>query len=141
MRSFILKSILAVLTVIAVASCSTSSKLNAVKTLTSAPWELSTINGQTADVNQFRTGIPFLLFEKGGLLKGSTGCNNFNGKFDLSKTDLSLDAGAMTRMACQGNGEQTFLTALKNVKKMKVEGDKLILTDGLTELMTLKQKK
>ena len=93
MRSFILKSILAVLTVIAVASCSTSSKLNAVKTLTSAPWELSTINGQTADVNQFRTGIPFLLFEKGGLLKGSTGCNNFNGHHLDQARRGDLDSG------------------------------------------------
>jgi heat shock protein HslJ len=44
-------------------------------------------------------------------------------------------------MACQGNGETLFLDALKQVKMMKSDGDKLILLDGTMEIMTLVPKK
>jgi len=63
------------------------------------------------------------------------------GNYKLKKACLELEPGAITRMACQGNGETLFLDALKQVKMMKSDGDKLILLDGTKEIMTLVPKK
>jgi heat shock protein HslJ len=110
-------------------------------TLTSHPWELNTLNGNALDLSDFQNGKPFFLFENSGMLSGSTGCNNMSGNYKLKKACLELEPGAITRMACQGNGETLFLDALKHVKMMKLDGDKLILLDGTKEIMTLLPKK
>lgn len=132
---------IAALLIVIVSSCGSTCKMANKKQLTSHPWELSTLNGSTPDLNQFRTGMPFLLFASKGKLSGSTGCNNMAGNYKLKKACLELEPGAITRMACQGNGETLFLDALKQVKMMKSDGDKLILLDGTMEIMTLVPKK
>jgi heat shock protein HslJ len=81
------------------------------------------------------------LFADKGKLSGSTGCNNMSGSYKLKKACLEIEPGAITRMACQGNGETLFLDALKHVEMMKLDGDKLILLDGTKEIMTLLPKK
>jgi heat shock protein HslJ len=132
---------IAALLIVLVSSCGSTCKMANKNKLTSNSWELSTINGSTPDLNQFRTGMPFLLFGSKGKLTGSTGCNNMAGNYTLKKACLELEPGAITRMACQGNGETLFLDALKQVKMMKSDGDKLILLDGTKEIMTLVPKK
>ena len=64
-----------------------------------------------------------------------------SGNFKLKKACLQLEPGAITRMACQGNGEAIFLDAMKQVKNMKVDADKLTLLDGNKEVMTFVAKK
>jgi heat shock protein HslJ len=122
-------------------ACGTTSKLSAKKVLSSHPWEISTLNGTAPDLNEFRTGLPFLLFGSKGQLTGSTGCNNMSGNYKLKKDILQLEPGAITRMACQGNGEALFLDAIRKVKNFKIDGDKLTLLDGTKEIMTLGVKK
>jgi len=141
MKKNLLLLTLASLLILIASSCGTTCKMNTKKQLSSHAWELNTINGNAPDMSQFRTGMPFLLFEKSGKLSGSTGCNNMSGNFKFKKACLELDPGAMTRMACQGNGESQFLDALKQVKNMKLDGDKLSLFDGTKEIMTLIPKK
>jgi heat shock protein HslJ len=111
------------------------------KTLASHAWELSTINGNALDTKEFVTGTPYLLFQQKSKLLGSTGCNNMVGNYKLKKACLSLEPGAITKMACQGNGEFIFLAAIKQVKNMKVEAEKLTLLDGNKEVMTFVAKK
>jgi heat shock protein HslJ len=111
------------------------------KTLASHAWELSTINGNAFDTKEFVTGTPYLLFQQKSKLLGSTGCNNMVGSYKLKKACLSLEPGAITKMACQGNGESIFLAALKQVKNMKVDAEKLTLLDGNKEVMTFVAKK
>ena len=132
---------IAALLVVLISSCGSTCKMANKNKLTAQAWELSTLNGSTPDMNQFRTGVPFLLFGSKGKLSGSTGCNNMAGNYKLKKACLELEPGAITRMACQGNGEALFLEAVKQVKMMKLDGDKLILLDGAQEIMTLVPKK
>jgi len=132
---------IAALLLVIVSSCGSTCKMANKNKLTSHPWELSTLNGNATDLNEFRTGLPFLVFDGGGKLSGSTGCNNMSGNYKLNKACLELEPGAITRMACQGNGESLFLDAMKQVKMMKLDGDKLILLDGAKEIMTLGAKK
>ena len=132
---------MAALLIVIFFSCGSTCKMANKNKLTAQPWELSTLNGSEPDINQFRTGKPFLLFAGKGKLSGSTGCNNMAGNYKLKKACLELDPGATTRMACQGNGEALFLEAVKQVKMMKFDGDNLILLDGTKEIMTLIPKK
>ena len=122
-------------------SCGTTSKTNITSMLTSHTWELSTLNGKALDLTKFQTGTPFFRFEDDGKFSGSTGCNNFSGNFNLENESLTLNPGAMTRMACPGNGEMLVLEALSMVKNIKIDEDKLTLLDGSRELMTLVPEK
>jgi heat shock protein HslJ len=109
--------------------------------LKSNTWELKTINGSAFETKEFLTGTPYLLFQKSGKLLGSTGCNNMMGTYKLKKACLQLDPGAITRMACQGNGEAIFLDAMKKVQSMKIDAEKLTLSGDNKEIMTFVPKK
>lgn len=122
-------------------SCGSVSNINPLNLLTKNPWVLSSLMGSGLDINQFTGGIPSLSFLDGGKLAGFSGCNDFSGSFQLEGTGLQLDPGAITKKACPGNGEQTFLNAISNVSDMKVGKDKLTLLRGAEEIMTLIPKK
>lgn len=141
MKKQLFQITMATLLIVIISSCGSTCKMANKNKLTAQPWELSTLNGSTPDMEQFRTGMPFLLFADKGKLSGSTGCNNMSGSYKLKKACLEIEPGAITRMACQGNGETLFLDALKHVEMMKLDGDKLILLDGTKEIMTLLPKK
>ena len=132
---------IAALLIVFASSCGSTCKMANKNKLTAQPWELSTLDGKAPNMSEFRTGMPFLIFAGKGKLSGSTSCNNMAGNYQLKKACLKLDPGAITRMACQGNGETLFLDALKKVEMMKLDGDKLILLDGTKEIMTLLPKK
>lgn len=118
-------------------SCGSTGKLNTLSILTGNTWELSSLMGEDLDLNKFPDGLPSLSFLEGGKLAGFAGCNNFSGGFSLEGTSIKLDPGAMTRKACQGSGEDDFISALGKVKNIKAGKDKLTLLDGSTEIMTL----
>ncbi|WP_186757578.1 META domain-containing protein [Echinicola salinicaeni] len=134
MKQLKLSSLLLIL-FLGFSSCSSVSNLNPLDLLTGNNWVLSSLMGGGLDM--FSGALPSLNFSENGGLTGSTGCNSFNGNFQLSGTGINLDPGAMTRKACPGDGENQFLSALKNVSKFKVAQDKLTLLDGAQELMTL----
>lgn len=141
MKNLLFKVTLAALLMLIVNACGSTCKMSLKKHLASNPWEMSTLKGITPDANEFRTGLPYLLFDKKGKMTGSTGCNNMSGSYQLNKSGIALNPGATTRMACQGNGESLFLEAIKQVKNFKFDGDKLILLNGAEEIMTMVQKK
>ena len=141
MKKHLFQFTIAVLLLLLINSCGTTCKMSTKKHLASNPWEMSTLKGSAPDANEFQTGIPFLLFDKKGKMTGSTSCNNMSGSYQLSKSGIELEPGAITRMACQGNGESLFLQALKEVKNFKFDGEKLILLNGPDEIMTLIPKK
>jgi len=117
--------------------CGSTQKLDTGSLLTGNTWELSSLMGEDPDRNEFRDGLPSLSFLEGGKLAGFAGCNNFSGGFSLEGTSIKLDPGAMTRKACQGSGENEFISAMSRVKNIKAGKDKLTLLDGTTEIMTL----
>jgi heat shock protein HslJ len=141
MKNQVFKITVAALLLLLINSCGTTCKMSMKKHLASNPWEMSTLKGSAPDAKEFQTGIPFLLFDKKGKMTGSTGCNNMAGNYQLNKSGIVLEPGAITRMACQGKGETLFLEALKQVKNFKVDGEKLVLLNGADEIMTLVPKK
>lgn len=122
-------------------SCSMVKGLdNPLELLTKNQWVLSTLLGNVIGKSDFGQQLPFLNFGDDGSINGSTGCNNFNGQFNLSGTSLSLDPGAMTKKACPGEGESNFLSALNSVKNFKIDGNTLKLLDGAKEVMSFIKK-
>lgn len=122
-------------------ACSSSANLNPLSLLTSKTWQLSSLMGESLDKGKFTSGIPSLDFLEGGRLAGYTGCNNFSGRFSLEGSGIKLDPGAMTGKACEGSGENEFISALEKVKNFTVQKEKLTLLDGTTELMSFFPKK
>ena len=131
-----LSSVLILVLILSFSSCSSVGNLNPMSLLTGNNWMLNTLMGKALDPGKFLSGIPSLNFLEGGKLSGFTGCNDFNGAFDLDGKGINLDPGAMTKKSCEGGGENDFLSALKQVSNFKVDKDKLTLMDGAKELMS-----
>lgn len=67
---------------------------------------------------------------------------HFSGNFSIEGTGLKLDPGGLTKKACEGSGEDDFVSALIAASQFKVNRDKLTLMDGAKELMSfIPQKK
>lgn len=128
-------SILSLVAVLSFASCSSVGNLNPMSLLTGNNWVLSSLLGNTLDGSLFSGGLPFLNFMDEGKLTGFTGCNNLSGSFNIEADGINLDPGAMTKKACEGDGENQFLSALSKANNFKVGKNKLTLLDGATELL------
>ncbi len=99
--------------------------------LVASTWQLSKMGGQDAAADAFMKGLPYLNFTSEGKLSGSTGCNSFNGSFELKDTGLKISPGAMTKMMCPGSGEKEFLTGLANTNSAAIEDGRLMLRDSV----------
>jgi heat shock protein HslJ len=121
-------------------ACSSAKKLNITDLLQGKSFNVESIAGKLLNVADYKNGLPSFNFGTEGKLSGNAGCNNFNGNFKVDGRSLSLNPGAMTRMACPGSGESDFLNALKQVTGLKQEGSKLKLLNGATEVMSLVPK-
>ncbi|MEI6061781.1 MAG: META domain-containing protein [Bacteroidota bacterium] len=141
MKKQLLHFTLATLMLLLITSCGSTGKMASKKLLSSSTWELNSLKNRPIDTTAFRTGMPFLLFDKSGKLTGSTGCNNLSGSYKLSKSEFTLDPGAITKKTCQGNGEELFLRAIHYAKNMKIDANKLTLMNGANEIMTFIPKK
>ncbi len=133
MRKFF--TVFAMAAILNFASCSSAGIFNPVSLLTGNNWVLNSLVGNSLDGSMFSGGLPFLDFMDEGRLSGFTGCNNFSGSFDLESSEIKINPGAMTKKACEGEGEDKFLSALSKVNNYKVARNKLTLMDGATELL------
>jgi heat shock protein HslJ len=122
-------------------ACSSTKNLNVMDTLTQNSWVVNSLLGKQLDPAVYMKGLPSMNFGADGKLTGSTGCNKFTGNYKLDGMGVKLDPGAMTRMACPGNGEADFLAAAQQVTNLKMNGNTLSLLNGATEVMSLIPKK
>lgn len=106
--------------------------------LSGKEWNVTSLLGKTlgSEVDK----LPSLNFGDNGKLFGTTGCNNFVGSFKLEGASLSLDPGAITKMFCPDSPEQNFLTAIKQVTNLKMDGSTLNLLNGANTVMSLVPK-
>lgn len=101
------------------------------ETLFEYKWNLTDLNGQPIATGSRDT--PHLLFYPGQVsrVSGSTGCNRLNGTFELSTVHkIKFSPLATTRMACPGNTESQFLTALGQVDNWSIINNQLLLNNG-----------
>ena len=94
-------------------------------------WVLEVLEGKEITAEDYMREPPRLEFRKAeGKVGGTTGCNSLGGSYIAENGKLSFGPLASTRMACPGDGEQRFLTALSKVNAFKIEDRKLYLMEG-----------
>jgi heat shock protein HslJ len=123
------------------ARSTTSTGRRAATTLTGTSWTLATYRGSAAMVPASGAGAASLAFAPAGRLSGSTGCNSFGGSYTATGSELTIQLGPMTQMACTGQGlttqEAAVTTQLPRVTGYAIDGSVLTMTgSGHVELFT-----
>ena len=105
-------------------------------------WEVAELPGAafTLDV-LYPEKKPTMVFDVTGMkVSGTTSCNSYNGTYKVDGSVIDLSAPmAMTRMACPGDGETTFVNALKKVNGWTVREETLRLMAGDLVVMHLRK--
>jgi len=135
------------ITFIALVGCNSSKKTSGNMTDTSllnGTWELNYITGpRIAFDGLYPDKKPTITFDvAGNKVMGNSSCNNFNGKLNVTGNKINFnDPMAMTRMMCQGQGENTFMETLKKVDSWTVtDGKTLNLLMGDLSMMRFSKK-
>lgn len=130
-----------VLFVTAFISCRSTKATMPVDVLTSGTWELSTLNGTTVQASDFGRSLPYISFSTDNKVTGNGGCNTFSGSYNLNdEGGINISQVIATKMYCEGK-EPEFFTALNNANMTKAVDDKLVLLNGMKEVMTFIRKK
>ena len=92
----------------------------------SGTWELNYISGPRIAFNGLYPGkkptIKFEIADK--KFSGNTSCNSYTGALVADDTSINFTAPfAMTKMACPGEGEATFIQMLRKVGSYAVTSD------------------
>ena len=99
----------------------------------SGTWQLVSLNGEVANVEDYARELPELNFEAfTKKVSGYSGCNRLTGTYKADETGLlNFLPLATTRMLCEGkNKEAAFLNALRTVSAYKFDSDHLLLLKG-----------
>jgi heat shock protein HslJ len=70
---------------------------------------------------------------------GNAGCNTINGKVEVDGSNITFSEIITTEMACPGNLEQRFLTALQSVDSYKLEKLRLFLYEDEEERLVFRK--
>ncbi|MBL7859129.1 MAG: META domain-containing protein [Cyclobacteriaceae bacterium] len=94
-------------------------------------WVLEMVDGKPVNTADYMRELPRLEFRKAdGKVIGTTGCNSIGGSYTAKNGKLSFSPLVSTRMACPGDGEHHFLSALNSVDSYKIKDLTLFLMQG-----------
>jgi heat shock protein HslJ len=122
-------TVLALLICTALVSCTTmkpGSIGNGGLSQLSGTWELNYISGPRIAFNGLYPAVkPIIKFEIAEKrFSGNTSCNSFSGSLVADDTTINFTAPfIMTKMACPGEGEATFIEMLKKVSNYTITSD------------------
>lgn len=96
--------------------------------ITNKYWKLIQLNGQPVRLGKRE---PFIRLNENKNVNGNSGCNTFNGKYELPEGNkIKFSPFSMTKMACIGNDiENEFMRVLENTTSYSVSSNELILQD------------
>ncbi len=104
-------------------------------------WELADIPGARVSIaGMYPNKKPIITFDiNDNKFVGNTSCNNFSGLLIVYDNKINFNkAMAMTKMMCEGEGETTFVEALKKVDTYTINADNsLSLHTGGVETLRL----
>jgi heat shock protein HslJ len=122
-----------------VIGCSTKKAGNEVDFRLHDIWALEFINGEEFIMGEQETHPVIEIYLVEGRVHGNAGCNNINGKVIVNENKITFSEMITTEMACPGDLEQRFLTALQNVDNYKIEKLRLYLCEGGEERLVLRK--
>ncbi|HEX7903815.1 MAG TPA: META domain-containing protein [Chitinophagaceae bacterium] len=106
-------------------------------------WELEYISGPKIAFEALYPGKkPNISFDvANNTVSGNTSCNSFSGKLKADSIRINFtEPFVMTKMACPGEGEATFLQTIKKVNKYNIDGNTLTFIMGDIAMMRFKRK-
>lgn len=106
-------------------------------------WELNYISGKRiAFEGLYPNKKPQLIFTDSKTeVSGNTSCNSFSSKLVLEDNKINIaEPIAMTMMACEGEGEKSFLDILKKVNKYSLSGTTLTFLIDDVAVMRFEKK-
>lgn len=103
--------------------------------LMSTKWMLQSLNGKALELAG-GSQRPWLQMADGEKMSGFGGCNQLNGSYKLDGQRLGFGPIMSTKMYCEQTSgmEKNFLTALGGVDAYQLDGGKLKLMQGTTEV-------
>ena len=103
-------------------------------------WALKSINGEPFVMDEQTRNYPIIeIYVKEGRVSGNTGCNIINGNVKIDKNKISFSKIITTEMACPGDLEYRFLSALEGIDNYKIENLNLFLYAGEKEEIVFKK--
>ncbi|MXN92464.1 META domain-containing protein [Flavobacterium sp. Sd200] len=122
-------------------SCNSTKAVSSLDVLTTKDWELTTINGQPVDASKYNSGVPVANFSKDNKISGNGGCNRYSGSYNLNEEGgINISQVIATKMFCPGDGEGEYMKALETANAAMVDKDKLVLLNGVDEVLVFKPK-
>ena len=99
-------------------------------------WALESIEGKKIIIDETVKNLPMLeIYVKDERVHGNTSCNTIDGKVEIDKSNIAFYNIITTEMACPGDIEQRFLSALSKVNNYKIEKMKLYFYEDDQEIM------
>jgi len=103
-------------------------------------WALISINGEKIELNEDLINLPMIeIYVEDERVYGNTSCNSFNGKVYIEGNKISFFNIIATEMACPGNLEQKFLSAIESIDNYKIEKMRLFLFKEEAETMVFRK--
>lgn len=100
-------------------------------------WSVTSIESKVLDASKLDEELPKITFHENGNLTGFTSCNTFNGSYKFEGDKIYLEPGSITKMMCFDSPEVEFLSALKKINGINLEGNNLELLSSEKIVMTL----
>jgi len=123
-----------------VIGCSTKEAGNEVDVRLHDIWALELINGEKFVKNEQPVQHPVIeIYLEEERMHGNAGCNTISGKIEVDGSSIAFSKIITTEMACPGDLEQRFLTALKMVDNYKIEKLRLFLYEGEAERLVFRK--
>ena len=103
-------------------------------------WALESIEGEKIYLDETVKNLPKIeIYVEEERVYGNTGCNSFNAKTDIDENKITFSNIIATEMACPGNLEQRFLSAIKSVDNYRIEKMRLLLFKEQVETMVFRK--
>ena len=103
-------------------------------------WALESINGEKFIKDNQTNNHPVIeIYLKEERIHGNAGCNTINGKVEVDGNKIAFSNIITTEMACPGDIEQRFLSAIQSVDGYKIEKLRLFLYEGEKERLVFRK--
>lgn len=103
-------------------------------------WALESIAGEKITIDETVRNLPVLeIYVKEERVHGNTSCNTIDGKVEIYENNITFSEIITTEMACPGDLEKKFLSALEKVNSYKIEKLKLYLYEDDREIMVFQK--
>lgn len=121
-------------------NCSTKETGNNINLRLHDIWALEFIEGEEYIKAAQSSNHPVIeIYLKEERVHGNAGCNTINGKVVVDGSSITFSEIITTEMACPGDLEQRFLTALQSVDNYKIEKMRLYLYEGEAEQLVFRK--